>query len=196
MLEWLEAIKPSIQLITYISYTNAVKKRIVPYFLQKGILLQELKPHHIQDFYSYCLNVLKVKANTVLHYHANIRSALQHAFVTERISSNPADKVIRPKKAHFLGSAYTAVEVNQLLEIVKGTKSELAVILGAFYGLRRSEVIGLKWAAIDLVNRTITIKHTVTTGSLDGTLITIESDETKNDPSRRTLLLSMPSMTF
>lgn len=189
MLEWLEAIKPSIELITYISYTNAVKKRIIPYFREKGTLLQRLKPYHIQDYYSYCLNVLKVKANTVIHYHANIRSALQHAFVTERIPSNPADKVIRPKKEPFYGSAYSAAEVNQLLGIVKETKIELAIILGAFYGLRRSEVIGLKWSAIDLVNKTITIKHTVTTGSLDGKLITIESDETKNDPSRRTLPL-------
>src|SRR5690606_38743763 len=40
---------------------------------------------------------------------------------------------------------------------------------------------------VDLVNKTITIKHTVTTGSWEGKLITIESDETKNDPSRRTL---------
>jgi integrase len=167
MLEWLEAVKHSIEIITYISYTNAVKKRIVPYFRENPVKLHELKAHHIQDFYTYCLNVRKVKANTV----------------------NPADKVIRPKKEPFYGSAYTAAEVNQLLEIVKGKKIELAIILGAFYGLRRSEVVGLKWSAIDLVNKTIIIKHTVTTGSLDGKLITIESDDTKNDPSRRTLPL-------
>lgn len=189
MLEWLEAIKPSIELITYISYSNAVKKRIVPYFRDKGILLQELKPHHIQDFYNYALNVLKVGANTVIHYHANIRSALHQAYITERITTNPADKIIRPKKEPFVGSSYSAAEVNQLLEVVKGTKIELGVILAAFYGLRRSEVIGLKWSAIDLVNKTITVKHTVTTGSLDGKLITISKDRTKNKSSRRTLPL-------
>ncbi|MNW56121.1 Phage integrase family protein [compost metagenome] len=59
----------------------------------------------------------------------------------------------------------------------------------AFYGLRRSEVVGLKWSAIDLTHRTITIKHTVTTGSLNGKYITIEKDNTKNKPSRRTLPL-------
>jgi len=186
LLEWLEAVKHSIEEITYISYTNSLKK-IVPYFRETPVTLHELKPYHIQNFYTYCLNVRKVKANTVIHYHANIRSALQYAFITERIASNPADKVIRPKKDPFYGSAYTANEVNQLIEIVKGKKIELAIILGAFYGLRRSEVIGLKWSAVDLINKTITIKHTVTTGSLDGKLITIESDETKNDPSRRTL---------
>lgn len=189
MLDWLETVKHRIELITYISYVNAVKGRIVPYFREKGTTLQELKPHHIQDFYSYALNEWKVSANTVIHYHANIRSALQQAFITDRIPSNPADKIIRPKKEAFVGSSYSASEVNQLLEIVKGTKIELAVILGAFYGLRRSEVVGLKWSAIDLVNKTITIKHTVTSGSLDGKLITIEKDRTKNKASLRTLPL-------
>ncbi|WP_044482126.1 site-specific integrase [Paenibacillus antibioticophila] len=189
MLEWLETVKPSIELITYISYSNAVKVRIVPYFREKGIPLEELKPKDIQDFYSYVMSTLKLTANTVIHYHANIRSALQHAFVTERISSNPADKVIRPKKEVFVGSYYNAEQVNHLLDVIKGDPIELGVMLAAFYGLRRSEVIGLKWAAIDLVNRTITIKHTVTTGSLNGKYITIEKDRTKNKPSRRTLPL-------
>ncbi|WP_374019690.1 hypothetical protein ABU162_08520 [Paenibacillus thiaminolyticus] len=54
-------------------------------------------------------------------------------------------------------------------------------------GVRRSEAVGLKWSAIDLTNRTITIKHTVTSGTLDGKFI--ESDRTKNKASRRTLPL-------
>lgn len=156
-----------IELITYISYSNAVKGRIIPYSRDKGITLLELKPHHIQDFYSYALNEWGVSANTVIHYHAIIRSALQQAFITDRIPSNPADKIIRPKKELFVGSSYSASEVNQLLEIAKGTRIELAVMLGAFYGLRRSEVVGLKWSAIDLVNKTITIRQTVTFGSLE-----------------------------
>nr|WP_220094426.1 tyrosine-type recombinase/integrase [Paenibacillus sp. YN15] len=108
-----------------------------------------------------------------------MRSALQYAFVTEIIHSNQADKVKRPKKETFVGSAYSASEVNQLLKVVKGSKIELAVILAAFYGLRRSEALGLKWSAIDLVNKTITIKHTVTSGSLNGKLITIVKDRTR-----------------
>ncbi|MNO29737.1 site-specific tyrosine recombinase XerC [compost metagenome] len=173
----------------HISYANAVKGRIVPYFREKDITLQELKLNHIQDFYSHALNDWGVSANTDIHYHANIRSALQQAYITDRFTSNPADKIIRPKKEAFVGSSYSASKVNQLLEIVKGTKIELAVILGAFYGLRRSEVVGLKWSAIDLVNKTITIKHTVTSGSLNGKLTTIEKDRTKNKANLHTLPL-------
>lgn len=148
-----------------------------------------MKPQHIQDFYQYAFTKWEVKANTVLHYHANIRSALQYAFITERIASNPADKVLRPKKDPFTDSSYSASEVNLLLETVRGTKIELPIILAAFYGMRRSEALGVKWSAIDMVNRTITVKHTVTAGALNGKLLTIVRDRTKNKACRRTLPL-------
>ena len=103
-----------------------------------------------------------VSANTVIHRHANIRKALQHAFKLGLIDTNPADRIERPKKEKFVGSVYEEDELNRLFEIVKGDPIELGVILGAFYGLRRSEAVGLKWYAIDFKKKTITIRHTVT----------------------------------
>ena len=50
----------------------------------------------------------------------------------------------------------------------KGTKLELPVLVAAFYGLRRGEVVGLKWDAIDFERGTIIIKHTVTSVQIDG----------------------------
>lgn len=189
MLQWLEMMKHSIELITFISYSHAVKGRIAPYFREKGTILEDLTAEDIQTFYTHQMNVRKVSANTVIHYHANIRKALQYAVKTELILTNPADLVERPRKAPYVASFYNAEEMNQLLNLIKGERIELAVILAAFYGLRRSEVVGLKWSAIDLTKRTLTIQHTVTTGSLDGKFIEIESDRTKNKASRRTLPL-------
>lgn len=189
MLQWLEMMKHSIELITFISYSHAVKGRIAPYFREKGIMLEDLTAEDIQTFYTHEMNVRKISANTVIHYHANIRKALQYAVKTELIPTNPADLVERPRKAPYVASFYNAEEMNQLLGLIKGQRIELAVILAAFYGLRRSEVVGLKWSAIDLNKRTLTIQHTVTTGSLDGKFIEIESDRTKNKASRRTLPL-------
>lgn len=85
-----------------------------------------------------------VSANTVIHYHANIRKALQHAMKTDLIPINPADKVQRPTKQKFVASFLNAEELNQLLNGVRGHRLELTVILGAFYGLRREGVVGLK----------------------------------------------------
>lgn len=66
---------------------------------------------------------------------------------------------------------------------------ELSVLFGAFYGLRRSEAIGLKWDAIDFVNDTIIIRYTVTTCDIDGKSVTIAADSTKHKSSMRILPL-------
>ncbi len=105
------------------------------------------------------------------------------------IDVNPADKVERPKKEKFVGSFYDADEVNRLFEITEGTKLEIPVLLGAFYGLRRSEAIGLKWSAIDFDQNTLTIQHTVVQCNIDGKRELIAADTTKTKSSMRTLPL-------
>lgn len=187
LLQWLEVVKPTIAITTYSSYSNMVKGVIIPYFKEKGITLKELKATDIQAFYMEQLK--RVKANSVIHYHANIHKALKYAVKIELIDTNPADKIERPKKDHFVGSFYDSKEVQELFEAVKGTKLEIPVFLGAFYGLRRSEALGLKWNAIDFENDTITIRHTVTACTIDGKRVQVAQDTTKTKSSMRTLPL-------
>ena len=187
MLQWLEVVKPTIAITTYSSYSNMVKSVVVPYFKERGIALSNLRPTDIQTFYMEQLK--RVSANSVIHYHANIHKALKYAVKIELLDSNPADKVERPKKNPFMGSFYDSGEVAKLFEAAKGTLLELPVFLGAFYGLRRSEVLGLKWSAIDFQNNTITIKHTVTVCNLDGKHVQVARDTTKTKSSLRMLPL-------
>ena len=185
--QWLEVAKPTIAVATYASYCSMVKRVIAPYFRERRITLQGLTPKDIQDFY---LEKLKtVSASSVIHYHANIHRALKHAVKLDLIPTNPADKVDRPKKDRFIGSFYDAEEVNKLFEVSKGTKLEFPILFGAFYGLRRSEAIGLKWDAIDFDQNTITIRHTVTSVTLDGKVQLVAADTTKTKSSLRTLPL-------
>ena len=192
LLGWLEMMKNSVELTTYASYSMMIKNRIVPYFKGKKIKLKELTPKNIQDYYQYGLNVEKVSANTVIHRHANIRKSLQYALKTGLIDYNPADRVERPRKGKYTASTYNEKELENLFGTVNGKRIELAVILGAFYGLRRSEVVGLKWDAIDFERKTLTIKHTVTEVTLDGKQTIIEKDRTKTKSSYRTLPLVAP----
>ncbi|MGV2881686.1 tyrosine-type recombinase/integrase [Paenibacillus taichungensis] len=189
MLQWLAMMKHQVEFITYASYHNVITNHVVPYFEKKGLFLKELLPCHIQEYYQYELEENGVTTNTVLHYHANIRKALKHALKNDLINTNPADKIDRPKKNDFVGSFYNKQEINILFEKVKGELIELAVILAAFYGLRRSEVVGLKWTAINFENKTISIRHTVTPVYFEGQEHIIENDRAKNKPSRRTLPL-------
>jgi len=192
MSNWLEMMRPNIELTTYASYFNNIERRINPYFEKyyPTLKLNEVTPQHIQGFYSYDLK--RVKANTVLRRHANIRKALQYAFKIGLIASNPADRIERPKKKTFVGSIYNQKELEQLFELVYGKQIEFAVMLAAFYGLRRSEVVGLKWSAIDFEEKKISLRHTVTQATIEGKSTIIEKDRMKTKKSYRSLPLIQP----
>ncbi|MDL2233231.1 site-specific integrase [Ruminococcaceae bacterium OttesenSCG-928-L11] len=187
LLEWLEIVKVRIKPATFASYSGMVKNTIAPYFQKKQVTLRGLEPRHLQSFYTEKLRT--VKPNTVIHYHAVIHQALKYAVKTEMISSNPADKIDRPKKNDFEPGFYDANEMAALFEAVKGHKLELPVLVGAFYGLRRGELLGLRWSAIDFERGTITVKHTVTSFNLDGKHVQIAQDSAKTKSSMRTLPL-------
>ena len=190
MESWLNIIKGSVAVPTYSSYSEIVNKNIIPYFRERKITLQGLTAKDIQAFYLHELQ--RVSASTVIHYHANIHKALKYAVKIDLIEVNPADKVERPKRKQYVGSFYDADEINALFEAAKGTKLELPILFGAFYGLRRSEAVGLKWDAIDFKKKTITIRHTVTQATIDGKSKIIQKDRTKTKASYRSLPLVPP----
>lgn len=187
LLKWLRVAKSTVKLTTYASYEMMATKIIIPYFQILNIKLKELTTEDIQDFYSAQLE--RVSANTVIHYHAVIHRALKYAVKIKTIQSNPAVNVERPRKEKFIGSFYDKKEINALFDIIQGHPLEVAIKLAAFYGLRREEIIGLKWTAIDFENNTLTIQHTVTECNLDGKHIEVASDTAKTDSSLRTMPL-------
>lgn len=187
LLKWLRVAKSTVKLTTYASYEMMATRIIIPYFETLNIKLKELTTEDIQEFYSAQLE--RVSANTVIHYHAVIRRALKYAVKIKTIQSNPAVNVERPRKEKFIGSFYDKKEINTLFGIIQGHPLEVAIKLAAFYGLRREEIIGLKWTAIDFENNTLTIQHTVTECNLDGKHIEVASDTAKTDSSLRTMPL-------
>lgn len=185
--EWLESYKHKIEENTYYSYKTIVTK-IVDYFRGKNIKLKDLKPFHIQKFYNF-LYEKGLNGNSILHYHANIRKALDIAMKLDIIPTNPADKIERPKKEQFIGDYYNLEELQTLFEKSKGDPLELVILIASFYGLRRSEILGLKWSAFDFVNDTITIKHKVVETIIDDKRTILLKDKTKNSSSYRSLPL-------
>ena len=185
--EWLEIAKGRLAVATYSSYAAMIKKPVGPYFRQRNLTLRELEARHLQMFYSEMLR--KVKPNTVIHYHAIIHSALKYAVKTDMLVQNVADKVDRPKKNSFQPVFLSAEEMQKMFEALRGTKLELPVLVAAFYGFRRGEVLGLKWDAIDFERGTISVIRTVTTITLDGKQTEIEQQSAKTKSSLRTLPL-------
>ena len=187
MEEWLEVIKPDIKLTTYGGYQMNVQKSIAPYFRKRCILLCELTADDINEFYKHELK--RVKATTVHKCHANISKALKYAVQKDYIPYTVMDKVKRPRPERYVGKFLKQSETVELFEAVKGHKLELGVIFGAFYGLRRAEIIGLRWESINFETNSITIEHTVTVATIDGKSVIIADDTTKSKASFRTLPL-------
>ena len=194
MRDWLQMKQHNVDESTYASYRFSVEKGIIPYFEEKhpGLLLTELTAKHIQDYYTYELRERNVSANTVKHRHANIGNALKYAVRMDLLVANPAEKVVLPRMQGYVASYYNEKELAVLFEKVKGTHLELGVFLASYYGLRRSEILGLKWSAVDFERKTITIKHTVMTVNENGKERLIQKDRTKNKSSYRTLPLVAP----
>ena len=185
--QWLEIVRARIKPATFGSYQGMVKSTIGPYFRKKELTLKELEARHIQQFYTEKLKT--VTPNSVIHYHAVIYQALKYAMKTDMVPQNVAMKVDRPRKNSFQPTFLDAEQMQKLFEVVKGTRLELPVLVAAFYGLRRGEVLGLKWDAIDFNRGTLTIKRTVTEATIDGTMKIIEQDSAKTKSSLRTLPL-------
>ncbi|WP_339281308.1 tyrosine-type recombinase/integrase [Paenibacillus sp. FSL H8-0282] len=167
MLDWLHnVIKSEVEETTWEGYEMIVTKHIIPYFKSKNdILLQELQPMHLQKYYEtkhqddQLTGKKGLSAKTLRRHHANIRSALKFGLRMNLIPFNPADRIVLPKQEKFNASYYTVEQLEKLFEVCLGTPIESAVYLAAHYGLRRSEVLGLKWDCINFEEKTISIKE-------------------------------------
>lgn len=125
--------------------------------------------------------------NTVRKHHANIHKCLDYAVRMGKISLNPSIMTELPAKRKYRGAvAYTPEQLKSLLKSFQGDPLETAVELTVTYGLRRSEVCGLRWDAIDFEAGTIHICHTAVMNK--GKVV--YSDSTKTDTSNRVLPLT------
>lgn len=194
MLTWLSDMETEVDPMTFAGYSDAVENVIVPYFMKTGVKLHELTSRDIKGFYKHErkgdteANKKAKKGTTVVRYHANIHKALEDAVASDLVLRNVAHK-LRPTTEKFVGSFYLADEATELIKAAEGSRLELAVIFGLFYGLRRSEIVGLKWQNFDLVNDTFTIAHTVTSFKHKGKTVHYAKDKTKNQSSMRSLPL-------
>ena len=186
--EWIQIHKASIQTATFISYNQMIQGRITQYFKPLSLKLCEVTPQVLDEFQEKIL-LEGYTTNTVIHYHAIFGKAFKDAVRKDYLETNPMLKVDRPKKNSFRPNFYSKDEVQQLLEVSQDDPLHLCILITAYYGLRRSEVLGLKWSSIDFERKSITINHKVTEQLVNGKYVPVVSDVMKNKTSCRTLPL-------
>lgn len=181
--DYVERCEARVQKTTYDNYTSMLNYHIYPYFKSKGLKLKQVKPKDLEKYYS-CKQKEGMNPNTILKHHQLIRAALNDAVKNDLINKNPAVSAKRPETVKGKNGCYTDKELKILLKAVRGNVLETPVMLAVFLGLRRSEVIGLKWSSIDFDNRTVKICNKVTQSGKGGDY---ESDKLKTNSSAATM---------
>ena len=191
--EWLKRKKIEVELTTYEGYSYKVQ-HIIDYFSLRGLTLGELEPQHIKDFYGYLLTKEKqapaqreakgLSNRTMKDIAVLLRSILDEAVDLEYIRHNPSAKIKTPKRPQAQAKR-TYIGVDQVAifrEAIKGHRLEIVFLCTLFFGLRREEVLGLKWSSIR--NGKLYIENTVARVKT-----TIEKDRTKTYASHRSYVI-------
>ena len=186
---WLDAwAKQHTSPRTFERYEEIVKKHLSP-ALGK-VELVKLSPLEIQAYYSQARQNGRRKggglsARTVLHHHRILRQALSRAVKWDLLTRNPTDKVEPPKAPRLEMCALNEKQSLALLALVEGNRIlELPVTLAITTGLRRGEILGLKWSDINFDTAVMSICRT-----LEESKARLEFKQPKTERSRRTVAL-------
>ena len=184
--DWLEdRMAPDLRPNTFTQYRQVVENSIAKYPPFAGIKLQKLTPAHIQ---SYVNERVKggLSPNSIRKHYCIIHKCLDYAVRLDLIPYNPSDRVELPKKQKYQGAkAFSPEQLQEILALFQGDPIETVVQLAVSYGMRRSEICGLRWEAVDFAAGTISVCHTAVKN--EGEIIF--SDHTKTATSRRRLPL-------
>lgn len=159
--EWLESHKPNISILTYTGYKTMIESRMIPYFKTLGDLkVKDITGDEINDYYFH-IRKLGLKGTSAQRHHSLLHLAFKSAVKRRVIATNPVDQADRPKATQYIGKYYNASELKELLDKAENDPIYIVIILAAYFGLRRSEALGLKWSAVDFDNKTVSISHKV-----------------------------------
>lgn len=191
---WLSCIEKRVDPVTYQGYTLLTERHILPYFASSGLTLAQVKRRTIQQFLDEKWKHGRLdgkgglSAKSVREIKNIVNQTFNHAIREDILEANPCSMVVLPAAKRPEAKFYSVSQLNALLEAVRDEPLYPVIRTAIIYGLRRSELLGLKWDSIDFENDTLHVIHTVVKVTE-----TIEKDKTKSKSSKRSFPL-LPEM--
>ena len=173
----IHSVKPS----TFKSYNHWVSKHVIPEI--GHIKLKELKPGHLQSLYAQKLSE-GLSKRSVQYIHALIRKIMNQAVKANLIARNPTNAVEAPKPERKEPKTLTIDEARRLFESVETPRWRTIYIIAVMMGLRKSEILGLRWQDVNFENKTLSINNIIY--EIDGN---VYEGTPKTQKSRRTVLM-------
>ena len=164
--DWLEhwmdtEIEPRRAETTINGYWNIIRNHMRPALGE--VPLGGLTPELINGYYQWLADAKSLSPNTVRKHHILLHTALKAAFRQGVLPANPAERAVPPPPVSTDVAYYTPARLNRLLREVRGLPLELPVKLACYLGLRRGEVLGLRWRDVDLQAGLLSVRRVRTT---------------------------------
>ena len=174
---------------TFERYAEHVHKHINPAI--GHIPLGKLTPMHIQNFYTHLRNEGRLDGKgglserTILHMHNVLHSAFDCAVRWQAMVRNPVNAVDRPKPQRTEMNFLTEAEVVSLLAAAKNTSRFVLLDFALGTGMRRGEILGLRWQDVDLDKSSVSVLHSLE--QTRGGPLRLKTPKTKQSRRRVTL---------
>lgn len=156
MEQWLASTESSLRPATKKHYRILLEKHLAPALGR--VLLKDLSPHLIQHTYDEWLHA-GIGAPTVVKIHALLHKGLARAEKTGLVVRNPAGLVTKPRPPEKEMKFWTEEQSNRFLTIARGNRLYGAFYLALVTGCRQMELLGLQWADLDWIKRTLMIRR-------------------------------------
>ena len=140
------------------SYRQKIQLHITPYI--GDIRLTKLSPQHVQHLYSQ-LRDKGLSARSIAHCHRILKGALKRAVKWGLLWRNVCEAVDPPRAIRKEMKAMTYEEVHLFLAAASASPYRIFFFVSTYTGMRRSELLGLRWSCIDLERGTISVRETL-----------------------------------
>lgn len=162
--EWVDTYLPNIEETTKIGYKTKIKCYIKPAI--GDIYLQSLRGEHVQKMVNDML-ARGLSAKNIRDTYNNINAAMKKALVLRMIPYNPCEGVVLPKLKRYRAKVYNVNMIHHLLSVAEGTDMYLPILLCVTAGLRRGELLALRWENVDFDNHLLKIRSNMVRGEKD-----------------------------
>lgn len=164
--DWHKNRKSKVSKNTYVTYEYMIDKHIKPNL--GHFRLDKLNSLAIDNFYSELEREGKSSA-TIKKIHSIVRASLEYAVQYQLIKRNPASVVQPPTVKHKDIVVWDEQQMIAFLDFVKDEWDYIVYHLALYTGMRKGEILGLKWSDIDFINNKIRVMRSYSkTGFSEG----------------------------
>ena len=156
---------PNLSPRTAEGYEHIIRRHLIPAL--GNMTLTQLKPEHFQRYYSEKLTAGRcdgkggLSPKTVRHHHVTLHDALQSAVKLGLLSRNPADAVSPPRAQRSEMHTWDEDDIHRFLDAAKDTPYYALFYTALYTGMRRSELLALRWQDVDFILSQIYISRSL-----------------------------------